>query len=248
MNEFSTPITDEQRSFLFANKNELLKRNADGTQRVNSKGDPIKDDAGGSAIWQNRIKMASEAYQELKSIEGEYDLTAVAIKGNEDDDGDVVESFTDWATFRDNFILDWIGSRTVVNEKEADMIFERTADEALALIEQTEAASGSEEAAGLAAETANEPAPAPAPRKRKTLRENVRPLRKSVVKSKKTAPKKKKAAAAKKKSGGTASAKAQVIIEKYAAKDWSRKEIIQKLQDQLGMGAAYASTLYQKFA
>lgn len=66
-----------------------------------------------------------------------------------------------------------------------------------------------------------------------------------VIAKKTSKPKK---VAAKKKSGST-SEKAQAIIERYVARDWSRGQIIEKLQAQIdGLGAAYASTLYQKFA
>lgn len=230
MVDFARVITDEDKAFLASNREDLLET-AQGREK-------------GREIWQNRVKKASEAHVELKALHTEYD--------------EVDETFPDWQTFRDNFILDWIANRTIVTEEEAEMIFETTADEALAVIETAEqndsprtisvlvASSTSVEPGVVLTAVDAEPAVAVAPKRR------GRPPgagKKAVVvkaAAKKSSTKKK--VAAKKSSGGSASAKAQVLIEKYASRDWSRKDIILKLQSQLDMGAAYASTLYQKFA
>ena len=235
MIEFNTPITPEQSAFLAANKADLCQKDS------------------GKAVWQNRVKMASEAFDIAKGIHAQHSLTSLVAKTSEDEDDDVDETFPDWPTFRDNFILDWIGSRTVVTEQEADMIFERTADEALQAIEQAEqnGTLSTEPVVDTSAPVVETPAPAASEPVVATKRRGRPPgsgkkTATAVVKAAKKTGRRK--VAAKKKSVGSASAKAQTIIEKYAAREWSRKDIIQKLQDQLGMGAAYASTLYQKYS
>lgn len=239
MNEFSNPIAPDQTAFLAANKAELSKTD------------------GGKAIWQNRVKMASEAYQALKGING--GLETLVERSAEDEADEVDVSFPDWPTFRDNFILDWIGSRIVVTDKEADMIFERTAEEALAAIEQAEQ-NGSDAPVVDTSATTVVQSPTVAPVVEIATKRRGRPpgsaktaVKKSYYVPVSQRPAKTKTvrkAAAKKKTvaKGSASAKAQSLIEKYAARDWSRKDIIAKLQSQLDMGAAYASTLYQKYS
>jgi hypothetical protein len=233
MVEFNTPITPEQKAFLAANKEELCQKDS------------------GKAIWQNRVKKAGEAYAIAKTIHGETSTHTLVAKTAEDEDDDVDSTFPDWPTYRDNFILDWIGSRIVVTDKEADMIFDRTADEALAAIEQGEQNQADADAPVV------DPAPTvvtvtmgdvPAVKRRGRPPGSGKKSATGVVKATKTVKTKTRKVAAKKKSGGSASAKAQAIIEKYGSRDWSRKDIITKLQNQLGMGAAYAATLYQKFA
>lgn len=246
MNEFSAPIAPDQIAFLTANKADLIKTDS------------------GKAIWQNRVKMASEAYQILKGINADASVASIECEPlvPTEDEAEAqevvdVDSFPSWPTFRDNFLLDWIGSRIVVTDKEADMIFERTAEEALAAIEQAEQ-NGSDApvvdtsttvvASALVVETA--------PKRRgrppgSGVKKGTTGTSKTLAKLKartKRAKSKKVAAKKKSASGGSASAKAQTLIEKYGSRDWSRKDIIGKLQAQLGMGAAYASTLYQKFA
>jgi hypothetical protein len=247
MVEFNTPISDGQRTFLADNKADLCKTE------------------GGKSIWQNRVKKASEAYNELKGIHGAHELHTLVPKTSEDEGDDADLTFPDWPTFRDNFILDWIGSRTVVTEQEADMIFERTAEEALAVIEQGEQITADAESDGppyttqtpqemaqenlqkhLAEQKGVTETPPVATKRRG--RPPGASKKSTVTKLTRSKPSTRKVAAKKSGAKSSASAKAQGIIEKYASRDWSRKDIIGKLQAQLGMGAAYASTLYQKFA
>jgi hypothetical protein len=227
MTEFNQALSQAQQDYLAANKADLCKT------------------AGGKLIWQNRIKMASEAYQVAKSIAADNTLTTLVERNAEDEEDDHDETILDWQTYRDNFILDWIANRTVVTQEEADAMIERDIDQALQAAELTEDAEVVEvvEDAPIAVVA---PTPSPEPIvvvvKKKSY---YKPKTKAVAKTVKAkAPKK---AAAKKKTV-SASDKAQVIIERYVARNWTRKSIIEKLQDQLDMGAAYASTLYQKFS
>lgn len=207
------------------------------------------------AIKLHRVKQASEAYKELKSICAQTDLDSLLpkIAGDELDGEEpynVVSTVPTWPEFRDAFIADWAANRTIVTDKEADAMFERDVEEAIAAIEATETPAETvvvETPAVVATPVAVTPA------KPKRVRNKVVKAAKTKAKTAKAkAPAKAKTVktkvAAKKKSGGSASAKAQTIIAKYAERDWSRKDIIAKLQEQLGMGVAYASTLYQKFA
>jgi hypothetical protein len=65
-----------------------------------------------------RLKNASEAYKELRAI-----YTDPVTE-------EVDPSFVSWPEFRDKFIEDWKSNRIVVDEKEADAIFDRIVDEA----------------------------------------------------------------------------------------------------------------------
>lgn len=255
MNEFSSPIAPDQIAFLTANKAELIRTDS------------------GKAIWQNRVKMASEAYQILKGISADVSVASIECEPlvpteDEAEAQEVVDAdeFPSWPTFRDNFLLDWIGSRIVVTDKEADMIFERTAEEALAAIEQAEQNDSettiidstpssvlTDTSKPLIVTIGDVPAVkrrGRPPGKKVPGSTSYLPITtKTLAKLKAKTARKKYAAKAKKSvARGSASAKAQTIIEKYGARDWSRKDIIAKLQTQLEMGAAYASTLYQKYA
>ena len=246
--EFNTPITADQAAFLAANKEELCRKDA------------------GKAVWQNRVKMASEAYAIAKGIHGAHSLTTLVERLADEERDDADPTFPDWPVYRDNFILDWIANRIVVTEEEADMIFDRTVDEALQQIEaQEQNDSGTLPADPSVSVTVTPPASpegrdettpvvkrrgrppgsgkktAEAPAKRKSY---YVPVAQRKAKAKPAARK----VAAKKKSGGSVSAKAQPIIERFTARKWSRRDILIKLQDQLEIGAAYAATLYQKFA
>jgi hypothetical protein len=223
-----------------------------------------------------RLKAASEDYKVHKSIYIDP-VTEERLEG-----------FMEWPVFRDEFLADWKSNRRVVTEKEADVHFDRIAEESLselenigaptdvaALAEQVASSEGSDEASDDTLPTATAPTAAPvaaeapaatAPKRRgrppgsgklKVVASNdeapAAPKRrgrppgsgkKATVASK---PALKKVAA--KKKGGNTSAKAQTIVERYAARKWSRKDIIEKLVSQIdGLGTAYASTLYQKFA
>ncbi len=225
MNEFSTPISQDQKDFLATNKAELVTTE------------------GGKAIWQNRIKMASEAYQIAKTIHADHvvdslcDATGDSVEESTETTDTVVETFPDWPTYRDNFILDWISNRTIVTEEEANAMFNVEVENALQEIDQVE---GSVVTPTVVVEATPVVI---AKVKRAVAKKVVKVKAKTKAKTKVT-----KKVAAKKAGGKSASAKAQVIIEKFSTRGWTRGEIIQKLQDQLDMGAAYASTLYQKFA
>jgi hypothetical protein len=231
-----------------------------------------------------RLKAASEDYKVHKSIFVDP-VTEEPLEG-----------FKTWPEFRDEFLADWKSNRRVVTEKEADVHFDKIADESLAELENigapTDVAALAEqvatdsdtdaddsatgpfttqtphEAAQAALQAAAPTATAPKRRGRppgsgklKVVASNdeapAAPKRRgrppgsgkkaSTAKASKPALKK---VAAKKKGGGT-SAKAQAIIEKYgpAGRKWARKDVIEKLVNSIdGLGAAYASTLYQKFA
>ena len=226
MYEFNNQISSDQADFLTENKLDLCKT------------------ASGREIWQNRIKKASESYAILKQIRtneildslvvGEAieidDLLAVNDEGIdsvddeqitvdpeefiEENDLVVDEKFPDWRTYRDGFILDWIGSRIVVTNEEADMIYENAVDEALATLDG--------ETTEPVVETSGESEEAPA--------------------TKRGRPK-----GAKKAAKTKVSAKALTIYNRYKEKGWERKRILDKMQGELGMGKAYAATLYQKF-
>jgi hypothetical protein len=169
-------------------------------------------------------------------------LNTLVDRTSEDEEDDPT-GFPDWPTYRDNFIMDWIANRTVVTAEEADIMFDRDVDQALQVIEQAEVAETQATIAEALPPVVEAPVVVVA--KKKSYAKAKKKAGAKTVKAK--APKK---AAAKKKSSakGSASAKAQIIIEKYAAKGWARKDILAKLQSQLDMGAAYAATLYQKFA
>lgn len=195
-----------------------------------------------NAIKLNQLKKASEAYAELRVLHTDP-LT-----------DEVDDEFPVWSLFRDGFIADWTSNRIIVDEKEADVMYDTIANEALAVIEAAEAGAVSTEVevpTVAAVETAPVEAvvakrrrgrPAGAKVEGATKKSYYKPKAKT---EKSTKPKK---VAAKKKSTASASSKAQAIVEKYKERAWSRKDIIAKIQEQLEMGVAYASTLYQKFA
>lgn len=230
MTEFNNAINAEQTAFLVDDKAKLY-RTEDGKR-----------------IWQNRVKMAGEAYNIAKAIHNDHTLTALVPKTCEDEDDCDDQLFCDWPTYRDNFILDWIANRTIVTTEEADIMFDRTANAALAELEPTGLDVVEDLDSDAEAITSEVVPPSEAPPVVKKSYAKAKVKVEAVVKLfKKKAVKK---VAAKKKSAakGSASEKAQVIIEKYAARNWSRKDIIAKVQTQLNMGSAYAATLYQKFS
>lgn len=196
-----------------------------------------------TAIKLNQLKKASEAYKELRGLHTD--------PVTEEVDGE----FPAWSVFRDGFIADWTANRIIVDEKEADAMFEKTAEEALAEIEAAEAGIveevSTETTTAVAAPVAEE-APVVAKRRgRPPGSGNKAKATKAaaVVKAKATKKAGKKKVAAKKKSAGTSKMDAaRVTVEKFAAKGWSRKDIIQRLIDVNGLTPAYAATAYQKIA
>lgn len=226
-----------------------------------------------SSMELTRLKAASQEYKVHKSILIDP-VTEERLTG-----------FLEWPVFRDVFLTDWKSNRRVYTAREADMIFEKIANESLSELDRTGASDvGTDEsvttteippevrgvvqevsqaavqavleAAVKAAKTA---VPAPAPKR--YGRGRGRPS--SSVKDTSTAPKRrgrppgsgKKATASKpamkrvaaKKKGGNATMRAQAIVEKYKARDWPRKDIIQKLI-VAGISSGYAPSVYQKFA
>ncbi len=209
----------------------------------------------------NRVRMAHEAYVELKALHSNGSLSSLLPPGLGEDKDEVDSTLPDWPTFRDGFIKDWAADRIILTVKEADAMFDKDVNEALDVIEQTEAEVLNTSTPAVAVPTATpEPTatqvttPAVAPKRRgrppgKATRK-AGPEARRYTASKRTATRTKnlKVAAKKKSAGKTSSSVAQTIIERYQARDWSRKDILQKLQSQVGVGAAYAATLYQKFA
>lgn len=232
-----------------------------------------------SALELSRLKAASEDYKVHKSI---Y-LDSVT--------GEPTEGFLEWPAFRDQFLTDWKSNRRIVTEQEADVHFDRIADESLseldslgatadvsALAEQVvQTQEAQDDTIGVIIEnpTTGEPvavatAPVVAPKRRgrppgkaklKVVVSNDTPApaaakaKKSYyipVSQRKVAAKKapKKAAAKKKGSSGkSTSERAAVIVAWGQSRKWSRKDIIDRMTSQIdGLGAAYASTLYQKLA
>lgn len=221
---------------------------------------------------QVRLENACEAWKVHKSIYIDP-VTAEPLQG-----------FQPWPQFRDEFLTDWKSNRRLVTEKEADVIFNRIADESLAELENIGAlqlpdvnalaeqvAAHQDDTIGVIVENPVTVAPVVAVKRRgrpaKVTTEQivkqisaevavatVKPVKVVKVKVAKVAKavkpvKAKKAVAAKK--GGNTSLKAKDLIEKYGkrGRGWSRKDIIVKLTESIdGLGAAYASTLYQKFS
>lgn len=70
-----------------------------------------------------RLKAASEDYKVHKSIFVDP-VTEERLEG-----------FLEWPAFRDQFLADWKSNRRVVTEKEADVHFDRIADESLSELE-----------------------------------------------------------------------------------------------------------------
>lgn len=208
----------------------------------------------------NQLKKASEAYAELRTLH--TDPLTDEVDGN----------FPAWSIFRDDFIADWTSNRTIVDEKEADAMFDTLVETAIQEIETAEA--------NAAAEVVETPTPAvvnnvdpsvgmgdvAAPKRRgrppgsaKTAEttETAPKAKKSYYvpvalrNAKKTAKvkkvtKTKKVAAKKKSAGGGKMDLARVTVEKFSAKGWSRKDIIARLVEVNGLSPAYAATAYQK--
>src|SRR5277367_6506843 len=163
-----------------------------------------------TAIKLNQLKKASEAYAELRTLH--------TNPVTEEVDG----IFPAWSLFRDDFIADWTSNRIIVDEKEADAMFDTIVENAIQEIETAEAiATGSEvETPTPVVATAPTLEVAPVVVKRRgrpagkldgrviiavdTARRTAKKVRKAAAK--KTARK----VAAKKKSGGSVSSKAQV--------------------------------------
>lgn len=191
-----------------------------------------------------------------------------------------LEGFMEWPVFRDEFLSDWKSNRRVVTEKEADVHFDRIAEESLSELADlgapTDVAALADQVAATQEDESTDettvPVVAAAPAlpveqvatkrrgrppgsgKLKVVASNdpVAPKRRGRPpgNSKATTSKPARKVAAKKK-GGNTSAKAQAIVEKYgpSGRKWARKDVIEKLVSSIdGLGAAYASTLYQKFA
>ncbi len=210
----------------------------------------------------NQLKKASEAYAELRTLH--TDPLTEEVDGN----------FPAWSIFRDEFIADWTSNRIIVDEKEADAMFDTLVDNAIQEIEAAEATADAAlptetigtETVGAAGSNVVVMGDAPAAKRRgrppgsgKKATETTAPKKsyyvpvaqrkvKATKATKATKVTKTKKVAAKKKSASSASSKAQTLVERYVSRKWERKDIIAKLQDQLGMGAAYAASLYQKFA
>lgn len=189
-----------------------------------------------------RLKNATEAYAELKAIHASTSLDSLLPREPGDEPDEVDSAIPAWPVFLDGFIKDWTSIREIKTDKEADAMFDHDVETALAVIEATE-----QNVTDSLPVVDTTPVAAPVVETAPVVAVKRKPRAvKAAVKAVKKAPRK---VAAKKKSVGSASAKAQVIIEKYAGNDaWPRKRVIGKLQAQLGMGAAYASKLYQKFA
>lgn len=240
-----------------------------------------------------RLKAASEDYKVHKSIFVDP-VTDEKLEG-----------FLEWPAFRDQFLNDWINNRRVVTEKEADVIFDRIADESLtelenlgsnadvaALAEQVAASEESTEeaqdevtpatvvepgvvltteeapAAGVAPKRRGRPpgsgkkpklaivvsndtpaAEAAAPAKRKSYYVPVSERKAKAAKPAAKASKPKVKAAAAKKKGKSTSERAAEIVAWGQSRKWARKDIIERMVARIdGLGAAYAGTLYQKFA
>lgn len=255
MHEFGRPLTTEQQELLRNTREEMTRKKPNGEYADKSLAD----------LWTNRIKKASEAYKELQALYADYDGDIVSQNEHEatgetlDGEPAEAEALPDWQTFRDNFILDWMQNRIVVTTEEADEMFERDVNDALEQIEsqgsdsqstsEPTVASTASEPASTQGESTAEPAASAAPKRRgrppgsgkaKSATKKVvktKSVRK-VVKAKSTGGRK----------GTSVASKAQTLIARYQEREWSRKDILQKLQDQLEIGKPYAATLYQKFA
>lgn len=213
-----------------------------------------------------RLKNASEEYKVHK-------LNYIDPVTDEE-----LPGFQTWPMFRDEFLADWKSNRRIVTEKEADVIFDRIADESLTELENIAGAtvdvntvvdevekSEQDDTIGVIVAGADgvpvavavgtvPVADAPIATKRRGRPPGkkvatAKVVRKVVAKKTKTKSKPKKVAAAKKKSGNSTSEKAKAIVERYVARKWQRKDVIEKLMSSIdGLGVAYAATLFQKFA
>ncbi len=208
-----------------------------------------------------RLKSASEEYRVHKSIYKDP-VTDEELPG-----------FQTWPVFRDEFLEDWKSNRRVVTEKEADVHFDRIADESLneletigtpdvaALVDEVEKTEQEETIGVIVADpTTGEPVAVAvateAPKRRgrppgSGKKKAVVPGSRSYLRNTEKVLRKVAKKAAAKKKGGSTSERAQAIIEKYgpSGRKWSRKDVIEKLVSSIdGLGSAYASTLYQKFA
>lgn len=198
-----------------------------------------------TAIRLNQLKKATEAYKELKVLHTDPVTEELS------------EDFPAWSVFRDGFIADWTSNRIIVDEKEADAMFDKTAEEALA---QIEAAEGNTVEL-VVVETINPPVitlkvkDVPAVKRRgrppgKTVpgARSYLPATEKVLRKLKQAKTKAKAKKATKKEGPSKMDLARATVEKFAAKGWSRKDILARLVKQNGLSPAYAATAYQKLA
>lgn len=242
MTEFNAAITAEQATFLHANREELYKTD------------------GGKAIWQNRVKMAGEAFKIAKTTNDESTVSSLDITNGDDEAGEVDYTFPTWQVYRDNFILDWIANRTIVTEEEAEMIFERDVNDALSVIEAGEVGGSTDVELGTEITTAVTGAPEAAREVQAQARERAvdngdgtpapkrgRPAGKVKAVKVKKVVKLQKVAAAKK--GKSTSERAAEIIAWGQSRHWARKDILERLTTQIdGLGAPYAATLYQKHA
>lgn len=189
---------------------------------------------GGTQLWQHRVKKATEAYAEAKAIYTDVDFGGTPV--DEDRTTGFAPGFPDWPTYRDNFLLDWIANRTVMSEEEADALFDREAEAALNTLD---------------GEPTVDITPRPRPEgglKPVIAAAAIKAKAKTVSNTKANKIVKAKIVKANVKKFVSNSDKAFVIITRYQGRGWTRKRIIEKLCAQLDMGAAYASTLYQKFA
>lgn len=189
-----------------------------------------------TAIKLNQLKNASAAYKEQKAIY--EDLTTE----------DMETALPLWPEFRDAFLADWNLNRIIVDEKEADAMFDKTAEEALAQIENAEAGTSSPEATEPTSSVATSPSTAAPKRRRPSAKKTVvKATKKSVVKAKTKAVKAAKAKkATKKDTGPTKMDLARDTVAKFSAKGWSRKEILERLVQVNGLSPAYSATAYQK--
>lgn len=256
--EFNRTLTQQETDLLTRTREEMMRKNQNGEFADKSL----------ASLWQNRVKKASEAYKELQALSIDYDESIVSA--NEADatlhleaDAYVPEQLPTWPIFRDNFILDWMTNRIVVTEEEADAMFINDVEAATAsdgeqnggetLVSTSEPAVSSTIPASEPSTTATEATPASQPKRRGRppgTKNKAKQVTKAVrkVKAKSKTVRKTKATASRGRKPTSASAKAQRLIEMYQGKGWARKDIIEKLQKQLELGAAYAATLYQKYA
>jgi len=164
-----------------------------------------------------------------------------------------------WTEFRDEFLIDWKSNRRLVTEKEADVIFDKLADESLSELENIGAAADEnvldDDTIGVIVENpvTGEPiavtTPVVAKRVRK-LKLVTTPTGLEVL-----VPKASKKVVVKAKKPGKVAAKkvklsdrAESVIIRFVNAAWSRKEIIEKLMKQFDITSANAGYYYQKFS
>ncbi len=201
----------------------------------------------------NQLKKASEAYAELRTLH--TDPLTDEVDG----------TFPAWSIFRDDFIADWTSNRIIVDEKEADAMFDTIVEKAIQEIETAEAGATAVETEPTAAPIATtapeavvtakrrgrppgsaKAVDATAPKKSYYIPVSQRKGTKATKAKTAKVTKTKKVAAKKKSAGGGKMDLARVTVEKFTAKGWSRKDIIARLVDVNGLSPAYAATAYQK--